>query len=514
MVTKQVIAGRDEKIRNIVLVASKPAPPRPPRHDTTPLPPTVEGDFRYINVKHDDTNNIDTVLHLGLNDDLIWPGSLIQGSQVNDFVYIPITLPRAPIKISISAEGSSATGASISGTVPAPSLSALRQGIANVLKRAIGPATKLPARVDFTKEEVFSESDMNAKFGAAVSYGAGNLQTDFSWDSQKQMTRLIAKYTQVYFTVDVDTPASPARFFDPTAPVESIQAAMPPGSMPLYVSSVSYGMMAMICIETNHSAEVMKMALDAAYEGGVDVKVHAEFTSKEILQSSKMKILVYGGSTAGLDDIEMGYEGFMKVIAASKTYSPDSPGVPISYRFRNLLDNTLTFIALTSQYTLRQPLRIKQKVKVSVDRMQCTLSDDEGVNNDADMDRFNISLAATNALLEKGAVKQVPIQLPDPMLYAWASPGDVTVKVGYVWEVGRSKVITFDTDPDLYDFDKATLTVNGYGREYDVSSKNEHGTGSIVLTGDQFFENGGVHKFPITSADFIFDVYVTLTLED
>ncbi|TLN16763.1 hypothetical protein FDZ74_07770 [bacterium] len=153
-------------------------------------------------------------------------------------------------------------------------------------------------------------------------------------------------------------------------------------------------------------------------------------------------------------------------------------------------------------------------MKVMVKNMVCTLSDDEGVNNDADMDRFSLSLAATNAVREKDGVKQVPIQLPDPMLYSWATPGDVTVKVGYTWQVDRSKVITFDTDPDLYDFDKATLTVNGYGREYDTSSKNEHGTGSIVLTGDQFFENGGVHKFPITSSDFIFDVYVTLTLED
>jgi hypothetical protein len=90
----------------------------------------------------------------------------------------------------------------------------------------------------------------------------------------------------------------------------------------------------------------------------------------------------------------------------------------------------------------------------------------------------------------------------------------VTVNKGYVWQVDRSKVITFDTDPDLFDFDKATLTISGYGREYDVSSKNEHGTGSIVLTGNQFFENGGQHKFPITSADFIFDVYVILTPED
>lgn len=514
MATTQVIAGRDEKIRNIVLAANKPAPPKKPRPKTTPLPPTTEGDFRYINVKHDDTNNIDTILHLGLNDDLIWPGSLIQGSQVSNFVYTPITLPRAPVKISISAEGSSATGTSISGTVAAPSLSSMRQGIANLLKRAIGPDTKLPARVDFAREEVFSESQMNAKFGAAVSYGAGNLETDFSWDSQKQMTRLVAKYTQIYFTVDVDTPAGPASFFDLTTPVQAIQAAMPPGSMPLYVSSVSYGMMAMICVESDYSAEVMKVALKAAYEGAVDVKVHADFTSKEILKHSKIKTLVYGGSTAGLDNIERDYEGFMKVIAASKTYGPDSPGVPISYRFRAMLDNTLTFIALTSQYTLRQPVRIKQKVKVSVDRMVCTLSDDEGPNNDADMDRFSLTLAAANAVKEAGGVKQVPIQLPDPSLYSWATSGDVTVKVGYVWQVDRSKVITFDTDPDLYDFDKATLTVGGYGREYDTSSKDEEGRGGIVLTGDQFFENGGVHKFQITSADFIFEVYVTLTPED
>lgn len=499
---------RSEAIRNVVTAAGKPAAPPRPDKKSTPLPDTIEGNFRYINEKHDDSKNIDSILHLGLNDDLIWPGNIIQGSQVNDFVYIPISVARAPVKISISAEGSSATGSAITETVSIPTLGNMRQGIANLLKKAIGPDTKLPARVDFSKEEVFSESQMNANLGAAISYGVGSLKTDFDWNSQKKMIRLVAKYTQVYFTVDVDTPGSPADLFDPTASVESILAAMPPGSMPLYVSSVSYGMMAVICIETNYSADEMKLALDAAYNGAVDVKVKAELTSKEILQNSKLKIIVYGGSTAGLGDIELGYEGFMKVIAASKSYTLDSPGVPISYRFRNLLDNSLTFVGLTSQYTLRTPVRIKQGVNVKVERMVCTLSDDEGANNDADMDRFNISLKAFNARKD-GTL--VPINLPNPTIYNWATPGEVTVYKGYIWDVGQSVDVIFDTDPNEFDFNRATLEIYGYGREYDSSSANESGTGCIVLTGKQFFENGGGHKFPINSADFIFDVYVTIS---
>ncbi|MBI4788789.1 MAG: thiol-activated cytolysin family protein [Chloroflexi bacterium] len=501
-------AARSDAIRNIAITAGKPAAPKPATSGTTKLPDTVEGNFRYINEKHDDSKNVDSILHLGLNDDLIWPGNLIQGGQVNDFVYIPISTKRAPLTISISAEGSSNTSAGITEIVTAPELSTMRQGIANLLKKAIGPNTKLAARVDFSKEEVFSESQVNTALSAAVSYGVGSVKTDFSWDTNKNMHRIVAKYTQVYFTVDVNTPASPADVFDPAASIASIQAAMPQGSTPLYVSSVSYGMMALMFMESNFSAEEMKVAMDLAYKGAVDAKVNASYTSKQILQSSKLKVLVYGGSTAGLKNIEQGFDGFMKVIAASHTYSPDSPGVPISYRFRSLADNTLTFVALTSQYTLRRPLRIKQAVVIKVDRMICTLSDDEGSNNDADMDRFQITFTASNARIGGALVPINPINPGDAIIYDYSTSGAVTVNLGYIWDVSRSKNFTFDTDPATFDFTKAKITITGTSREYDTTGDDEYGSGSITVAGSEFF---GQHKFPISSADSVFDVYITIS---
>ena len=339
-------------------------------------------------------------------------------------------------------------------------------------------------------------------------YGVGSVKTDFTWDTNKTMHRVVAKYTQIYFTVDVNTPPTPADVFDPATPIASVQAAMPQGSFPLYVSSVSYGMMALMFMESNFSAEEMKLAMDFAYKGAVDAKVTPSYSSKQILQNSKLKVLVYGGSTAGLKNIEQGFDGFMKVISASQTYSPDSPGVPISYRFRSLADNTLTFIGLTSQYTLRRPLRIKQNVVIRVERMVCTLSDDEGSNNDADMDRFHITFTASNARLDGSLVPINPINSDDRLIYDYSTSGAVTVYVGYVWDVSRSKSITFDTDPATFDFSRAKIVINGTSREYDSVGDDEYGDGSIPISGSAFF---GTHKFPISSADSVFDVYITIS---
>ena len=139
-----------------------------------------KGDFRYTYEKHDVVDNIDSVVYLGLNDDVIWPGSLVEGAHAHDFVYVPISVERAPVTLSISLEGSPATGGSLVQTVEDPKLSNIRQGISDLLKDAITEDTHVPARVDFNYKQVYNESQMNLFVGADVSYGAGSLDTRFN----------------------------------------------------------------------------------------------------------------------------------------------------------------------------------------------------------------------------------------------------------------------------------------------------------------------------------------------
>lgn len=507
--------GRREQIAAIIAAASQPAPPEP-ISDQPPAPP--DEDPTYYTEVHTETNTISDIFHLGLNDDLVWPGSLFQGSPIiSRCTYVPIMVKRAPLTISLSIEGAPGIDTSLKETVSDPSLSNMRQGIANLLNRIYTgnqpnqPAVMFPAVADFAIEEVHSEEQMNARLGLAVSYGGASLKTNFEWGSTKQLTRLVATYKQVYFTVSIDTPAHPADLFSAKATPQDIQAAMPAGCMPFYVSSVSYGMMAMVCVESSERAEHVRAALDAAYNGVVDLKVNGEMTASQLLTQSKMKVLVYGGSTRGLNAIEQGYEGFLKVIHASSDFGPYSPGVPLTYRFHNVQDNSLATIELTSHYELRKPR--SSRVVVTLDKMVCTVSDDEGQSNNADIDRFNVTVDAFNAVRNAaGGIDLVPIPLADKHLLAYANKDWISVPVDYVWKVGRQLVITFGADPKVYDFDQSMLVFAASARDYDTSSADEWGGGSLKLLGRQFMENGGCHTFLVESTDFTFEVYVTLAI--
>ena len=91
-------------IDQILEAAGKVAPLGPEHNDVTDST-AVAGNYRYYYEKHDALENLENITCLGLNDDVIWTGSLVRGEHVYDYVYEPITIPRSPIKLSISLEG-------------------------------------------------------------------------------------------------------------------------------------------------------------------------------------------------------------------------------------------------------------------------------------------------------------------------------------------------------------------------------------------------------------------------
>ena len=508
-------AEEEAAIEEIVSEAGRVVPLSEEKDEIISSETEDEGDFRYTYEKHDVVDNIDSVVYLGLNDDVIWPGCLVEGTHAHDFVYVPISIDRAPVTLSVSLEGSPATGESIVNTVEDPKLSTIRQGIADLLKDAMTGDTTVPAKVDFKYQQVYSESQMNLFVGADVSYGAGSVSSQFTWDSATQQNKIMASYKQIYYSIDIDTPQNPADLFDPATPVSAIEAALPAGSMPLYISSVSYGMMALVFIETDYSFEQMQWALDAAYDGIVSVDVDLDISTEEILQNSSIKIVVYGGSTAGLDEIETGYNGFLNVINASKDFNASSPGVPLVYRFRHLHDNTLALITLTSQYTLVKPLRLMQRVRITVDRFVCTLSDDEGAGNKADMDRFYVWATAYNRWndTETGSM----IGAAEQQVFGWSTSGDWTVGVGGVFDAHQHKPNSLDFvfDAEHYDFSKARLVLKAYAKEYDPTGSDETATVYWEITGEHFLDEMGKHTFALSDyEDFGFTVYITIELVD
>jgi thiol-activated cytolysin len=474
---------RDDEFATILQTAGK-VEPLGEEHDTIiDISEEEDNGFRYTYETHDAIDNLESVVYLGLNDDIVWPGNMVKGDHAHQFVYEPIMAPRDPMTMSISMESSS-IGGDLSEVVADPSLSSVRQGINNLVDRVFQENTFVPAQVDFSYQQVYSCSQMNLFVGVDVSYGAGNLESAFNWDEAEETTKIMAKYQQVYYSIDLDTPASPRDLFADDITESQLEAALPPGSRPLYVSSVKYGMLAIMCIETTFEESQMQLALDAAYHGGVDVELEFGYTAREVLAESSIRIIVYGGSTEGIQELN-GVESFMNIIESSTEFNETSPGVPILYKFRHVADNTLALITLTSQYTICRPLQIAQRVKVDLLRFVCEWSDDDEwfANSIVDVDRVYLNMAAYNRCddMDPG----VQINEGTEALFAWTTPDYIEMPAGYIFEAPATQILTFDTEN--FDWSCAKLHFDGSARDWDPAENDEWSSGSLDLLGNSMF---------------------------
>jgi len=418
----------------------------------------VDGDYRYTYEHHDAIENLENITCLGLNDDVIYPGSLVRGDLAYSYVYSPIVVPRAPITLSISLEGAG------------------------------------------------SGFDLSEVVDADISYGAGDLSTSFDWNTSSSSTKIMAKYTQIYYSVDMTTPSSPRAVLGEDMTEEEIRAALPAGSQPLYVAGVKYGLMAIMCIESDFSMSQMELALEASYDGAVDVDLGFGYTAEEVMRSSSIRIIVYGGSTDGIEELT-GFDGFMNIISASTEFSASSPGVPILYKFRHLRDNTLAMISLTSQYTIVRPLKIRQGVRVTVNRYICEWSDDDDTlgDDDVDMDIFAVYCNAFNRT--GGGDAGVQINPVNQAVHYWSTSDYYEMAAGSIFTAGTSIDLTFNTED--YDFNYAKIGLSAFARDFDWGTYNEEIWGSLNIFGSSML---GSQNIMLYASDSRFRVECTVEL--
>ena len=117
------------------------------------------------------------------------------------------------------------------------------------------------------------EAGIALALGASVSWlgGVANISTSFDFNREEIKSRYIVKYTQGYYTVDVDQPAEPTDFLTEEVSLHDVRRQVTRQNPPLYVSSITYGRMLIFTFESEYSALELGAALDFVYRGGVDV---------------------------------------------------------------------------------------------------------------------------------------------------------------------------------------------------------------------------------------------------
>jgi thiol-activated cytolysin len=352
-----------------------------------------DGDYQCTTENLKETRQYDRIVAYAANSDSLWPGALVSADSVLSGLFTQMVLPRAPETISVSLEN---LGGGKTATIKDPSLSAYRDALSGILDAEITGST--PANLYSEIEQVHSETQLNMALGVQASWGLGvaSLKTSFSFSNKEVRSRYLVKYTQTYYTVDLDAPQSPSALLDPEVTLGDVKDQMDQTRPPVYVSSISYGRMVLFTFESEYSAEEMGAALEFAYSGGYDVSGQVSVTYKDILSKSKITAFILGGNAATAVTTIDSYDKLMEFIKSGGNYSKESPGAPIAYKLNYLKDNSPARMSYTTDYDLKTCSRVSQKVRVVLNSI---FVDSAGGDAGSDLELYgNITAQGSDAM--------------------------------------------------------------------------------------------------------------------
>jgi len=269
--------------------------------------------------------------------DVIYPGALVKGESILDGTYTLIPATRKPITISTSLTG----GATTSVVVEDPKLSTVREAVNTLMKQTYDVP---PANMGFTVEQAYSEQQIDLSLRASYKTGIFNIKGGFDFSNKNIKTRLVAKFIQNYYTLDMDLPSKPSDLFE-----DDVDRALFGTLMPMYVSTVTFGRMALFTIESELDETQVRAYVSASY-GGISGSASAEFDA--LKAKSTMKVYVLGGSGTAAGAIINGFEDFKNYIQTGGNFSKTSPGAPISYKLRYIRDNTIGKVVFSASYPI------------------------------------------------------------------------------------------------------------------------------------------------------------------
>lgn len=199
--------------------------------------------------------------------DVIFPGSIItaNGSTLGAGQAKPVTGKKSPITISVDLQG-----ANLAKTIDSPAKSTVEAAINEILidyQKDQGEKVQ-NASSALLSTKVYSREQAAASLNVAVDWAgtATKAKLDVSNDAEREV--VVAFFKQKYYTVSVDVPESPGAVFSPDIPIEDLQAQLDETNPPGYISSIDYGRLVMVRMETDRSK--LKVNAQAAFEKGME----------------------------------------------------------------------------------------------------------------------------------------------------------------------------------------------------------------------------------------------------
>lgn len=259
----------------------------------------------------------------------IYPGSLLQGNTVADAEYKPVSASVKPITVSVSFPAKK-----VKGVINTPSLSNTRQFVNDIVRQEnIG---RQSASLSFEIEQFTSYEELKIMFGSnkktsGIFFNSSSGEENFEHKISKG-TGIAVKFVQKYFTLDMDIPHGGLVNGDISGLVQY---------SPVYVSSIAYGRMGIMTIETNDSYSDAYSKINEAFSTlFVNKQSNVSESVKSLIKNAIVKVYLIGSNgEAGVMAIN-GFDAFLKIITEGGEFNQNNFGAPLYSSFSYLTDHS------------------------------------------------------------------------------------------------------------------------------------------------------------------------------
>jgi thiol-activated cytolysin len=207
------------------------------------------------------------------------------------------------------------------------------------------------SRSRYTSTVVYSAEQLAAALGVQYSSLQTSLSAQFRMATTRKSKVAMALFRQVFYTVSFEPPSHSGAVFHPSVTLDEVRSQVSAEVPPAYVSSVDYGRILMLRLET--SADTLNAEIEGAFKRlGGRVKASADYG--KTLEKGKVTLITIGGNAevnaravdaTRLEDLQAAIQG------QNALYSKNNPGQPIAYTIRFLKDGRLAKMGYSTDYT-------------------------------------------------------------------------------------------------------------------------------------------------------------------
>lgn len=403
------------------------------RKDSTNLNNTIDQRWVCTEKEVDITGGSHTFPLYNPNASVIWPGNLLQGKTLGDATPRDIVVKRAAGTITYDLVNGNQTATRRVDVIDQGSV----QQAMNIIIAGSGDA---PARFTLDVVAINSREQLAVEMGLSISSLTTKVSGDFSYNSSENVSSVLVKLTQQYYTMSYVKPTSLDEVFDSSVTPAQLATYIQPDNPATFISSVTYGRIFYMLYESSASAQDMEATLRGSYNA-VAGKASAEVSINKLREYNNLqvKVIAYGGDSEGtLEAVGSVFAGdeavnnLKDIVDRLALAGNIETGLPLSYVVNSLEDpSQVVSTNLATRYTVKN----------------CELKGILPPNLYADFD----------GLFEDGIGAMINVKDSDVLIFNKAG-------TSYAWFNGNvQSIFRDDSGPKIYSIDDPSAPLGNVG---------------------------------------------------